>query len=203
MSDHEARKKQLSDMQERSKTQHRSMPQELFFDVFCNPDKYPVGESSNTVGRHLECIDQVMGNFWTINLTRTQPNAKLPTKAHESDAGWDLYSTHPAIINSGHRGTINTGVSLEIPPSFVGLIWPRSGLSVKNGIDVLAGVIDSGYRGEIKVCLLNTSTDNIQIETGDRIAQILFQEVPKFILQKSETLQSTSRGDGGFGSSGK
>jgi len=202
MSDHEARKKQLADMQEKSKTQHRSMPQELFFDVFCNPDKYPVGESSNTVGRHLECIDQVMGQFWTISLTRTQPNAVQPTQAHASDAGWDLYSCEPKTILPSERAIINTGISLAIPKSFVGLIWPRSGMAVKQGIDVLAGVIDSGYRGEVKVCLLNTGKMPVTIETGDRIAQILFQEVPKFKLIETQDLNETDRNSGGFGSSG-
>jgi dUTP pyrophosphatase len=202
MNDHEARKKQLADMQEKSKTKHRSMPQELFFDVFCNPDKYPMGESSNTVGRHLECIDQVMGEFWTISLTRTQPNAIQPTQAHASDAGWDLYSCEPRTILPSERAIINTGISLAIPKSFVGLIWPRSGMAVKQGIDVLAGVIDSGYRGEVKVCLLNTGNMPVIIEAGDRIAQILFQEVPKFKLVETKDLNETDRNSGGFGSSG-
>ena len=202
MNDHEARKKQLADMQEKSKTKHRSMPQELFFDVFCNPDKYPVGESSNTVGRHLECIDQVMGEFWTISLTRTQPNAIQPTQAHASDAGWDLYSCEPKTILPSERAIINTGISLAIPKSFVGLIRPRSGMAVKQGIDVLAGVIDSGYRGEVKVCLLNTGNIPVTIEVGDRIAQILFQEVPKFKLNEVADLNETDRNSEGFGSSG-
>ena len=202
MSDHEARKRQLAQMQEKSKASHRSMPQEFFFDVFCNPDKYPVGESSNTVGRHLECIDKVMSGFWTINLTRTQPNAIQPTQAHSSDAGWDLYSCEPKSILPNERATINTGISLAIPNSFVGLIWPRSGMAVKQGVDVLAGVIDSGYRGEIKVCLLNTGNMPVIIEVGDRIAQILFQEVPKFKLNEVTDLNKTDRNSGGFGSSG-
>ena len=178
------------------------MPQELFFDVFCNPDKYPMGESSNTVGRHLECIDQVMGEFWTISLTRTQPNAIQPTQAHASDAGWDLYACEPKTILPNERAIINTGISLAIPKSFVGLIWPRSGMAVKQGIDVLAGVIDSGYRGEVKVCLLNTGNMPVIIEAGDRIAQILFQEVPKFKLIETTDLNETDRNSGGFGSSG-
>ena len=202
MNDHEARKKQLADMQEKSKTKHRSMPQELFFDVFCNPDKYPMGESSNTVGRQLECIDQVMGEFWTISLTRTQPNAIQPTQAHASAAGWDLYACEPKTILPNERAIINTGISLAIPKSFVGLIWPRSGMAVKQGIDVLAGVIDSGYRGEVKVCLLNTGNMPVIIEAGDRIAQILFQEVPKFKLIETTDLNETDRNSGGFGSSG-
>jgi dUTP pyrophosphatase len=198
MSDHQARKRQLADMQERRSKQ----PKDLFFNVFANPNHYPEGETTNTVGRHLECIDQVMGNFWEINVTRKQPNTKLPSKAHESDAGWDLYSCESKTILPSGRKTINTGISLAMPNSFVGLIWPRSGLAVKKGIDVLAGVIDSGYRGEIKVCLLNTGAMPVTIEVGDRIAQILFQEVPKFKLIETTDLSETDRNSGGFGSSG-
>ena len=207
MNDHQARKKQLADMQERRSKQ----PEDLFFNVFANPfvgselsvgNDYPEGETTNTVGRHLECIDQVMGNFWEINLTRKQPNTKLPSKAHESDAGWDLYSCEPKTILPSERATVNTGVSLAIPKSFVGLIWPRSGMAVKQGVDVLAGVIDSGYRGEIKVCLLNTGNIPVTIEVGDRIAQILFQEVPKFKLNEVADLNETDRNSEGFGSSG-
>ncbi len=196
--DHEARKKQLADMQERRSKQ----PEDLFFNVFANPDKYPVGETTNTVGRNLECIDQVMGSFWKIDAIRKQPNAILPTQAHASDAGWDLYSCEPKTILPSERQTINTGISLAMPNSFVGLIWPRSGMAVKKGIDVLAGVIDSGYRGEVKVCLLNTGNIPVTIDTGDRIAQILFQEVPKFKLIETKELNETDRNSGGFGSSG-
>ena len=93
-------------------------------------------------------------------------------------------------------------MTLAIPNSFVGLIWPRSGMAVKQGVDVLAGVIDSGYRGEVKVCLLNTGNMPVTIDVGDRIAQILFQEVPKFKLVETTDLNETERNSGGFGSSG-
>ena len=89
----------------------------------------------------------------------------------------------------------------------VGLIWPRSGLAVKKGIDVFAGVVDSGYRGEVKVCLFNAgsvwSVPSVSIAKGDRIAQILFQPVPSFQLQEVDSLSTTQRGEGGFGSSGQ
>lgn len=128
--------------------------------------------------------------------------ANIPTKANSSDAGWDLYSTEEMELKPGQRHAFHTGIALEIPDGLVGLIWPRSGMSVKNGIDVLAGVIDSGYRGEIKVCLLNTGDKSCKINKGDRISQVLFQEVPNFKLTLSE-LSDSSRGDNGFGSSGK
>jgi len=139
----------------------------------------------------------------TIRVKKTEKKAIVPTRSNQSDAGWDLYSVTTRPIAPSQRVTIKTGISLEIPEEYVGLIWPRSGMSVKNGIDVLAGVVDSGYRGEIKVCLLNTSREWMDIKEGDRIAQILFQEVPHFQLQEVEILQNSDRGEGGFGSTGK
>ena len=139
----------------------------------------------------------------TIKVKKVDDKATVPTRANNDDAGWDLYSITARNIAPSQRVTIRTGISLEIPEEYVGLIWPRSGMSVKNGIDVLAGVVDSGYRGEIKVCLLNTSREWMDIKEGDRIAQILFQEVPHFQLQEVDILQNSDRGEGGFGSSGK
>jgi dUTP pyrophosphatase len=129
--------------------------------------------------------------------------ANVPTKANRTDAGFDLYSTEETSINPKQRSTIKTGVSFEMPNGIAGLVWPRSGLSVKQGIDVLAGVIDSGYRGEVMVCLYNTSDEVVQIKRGDRIAQIIFQEVPTVSLQLRQALGSSQRGSNGFGSTGK
>jgi len=128
--------------------------------------------------------------------------ANLPTKSHPSDAGWDLYSVEKLDLQPGKRHSVYTGIAFEIPKGHVGLIWPRSGMSVKKGIDVLAGVVDSGYRGEIKVCLLNTGDEPCIINKGDRIAQILFQEVPEFDLEIVEEFSKSDRGEGGFGSTG-
>lgn len=130
-------------------------------------------------------------------------NGQKPTKANFHDAGFDLYSNIDTIIPPKQRKTVSTGIALQMPEHFAGLIWPRSGLSVKQGIDVLAGVVDSGYRGEIMVCLYNTSDEDVIIHTGDRIAQIIFQEVPRVIMEVHESLGSSQRGDNGFGSSGK
>lgn len=129
--------------------------------------------------------------------------AKIPTKANLTDAGFDLYSIENTIVAPQLRQTVKTGISLEMPKHMAGLIWPRSGLSVKSGIDVLAGVIDSGYRGEIMVCLYNTSKEVVEIKHGDRIAQIIFQEVPVVTMEVHSTLGSSQRGDNGFGSTGK
>jgi len=138
-----------------------------------------------------------------ISVQLLDGKAKVPTKANQNDAGFDLYSILDTVIPPKQRKTVRTGIALQMPDHLAGLIWPRSGLSVKQGIDVLAGVVDSGYRGEIMVCLYNTSDEVVGINTGDRIAQIIFQEVPRVSMEVHETLGSSQRGDNGFGSSGK
>ena len=101
-----------------------------------------------------------------------------------------------------HRRLVSTSISLAIPEGHVGLVWPRSGLSIKKGIDVFAGVIDSGYRGEVKVCLFNSGATAFDIDEGDRIAQILIQKISDCKMVGVESLDGSDRGDGGFGSSG-
>jgi len=140
---------------------------------------------------------------YDIFVQKLDDSGVVPTKAHEDDAGYDLYSSQNVTLMSGERRTVKTSIAFNIQDGLTGLIWPRSGLSVKKGIDVLAGVIDSGYRGEIKVCLLNTGIDDLKISKGDRIAQILFQEVPRVKLTLSDDLGASLRGGKGFGSSGK
>lgn len=138
-----------------------------------------------------------------IKVKKIHQNAILPYKANKGDAGWDLFSVEDAKIYPKSRLTIKTGIALEIPGGYVGLIWPRSGLSVKHGINKLAGVIDSGYRGEIIVCLHNTDEwIPYEIKSGDKIAQILFMSIPGFELEWMENLQDSERGEKGFGSSG-
>ena len=129
-------------------------------------------------------------------------SAKMPFKAHPTDAGFDLFADENAWVFAKQRQTIKTGISFDMPDNMAGLIWPRSGLSVKKGIDVLAGVVDSGYRGEIMVCLYNTSDEDVEISRGDRIAQIIFQEVPAISLLLREELETSQRGSNGFGSTG-
>ena len=91
---------------------------------------------------------------------------------------------------------------MSIPDGYVGLIWPRSGLAVKRGIDVFAGVIDAGYRGEIKICLYNSSGTTVEINSGDRVAQIIFHKLPETNMLEVDDLEDSERGVGGFGSSG-
>ena len=137
-----------------------------------------------------------------VHVKLLNERATKPTKAHRGDAGYDLYASEDTVIVGRQRTTIKTGVSFDMSDGMAGLIWPRSGLSVKKGLDVLAGVVDSGYRGEVMVCLYNTSDEDVEINRGDRIAQIIFQEVPLVSLIPSEELETSQRGSNGFGSTG-
>ena len=143
-----------------------------------------------------------MYDIYTVNVRKLSDKATEPTKAHTQDAGWDLYASEDCTIKPKERDVISTGISLEMPSHFAGLIWPRSGMSVKHGADVLAGVVDSGYRGEIMVCLYNTGDKNLQVKRGDRIAQIIFQDVPEVGITVIDSLGSSQRGSDGFGSTG-
>ena len=127
----------------------------------------------------------------------------IPQYAHAGDAGADITASEKIAIPPRERTLVSTGVRLEIPKGYVGLIWPRSGLAVKKGIDCGAGVIDSHYRGEVKVLLFNHSDNEFQIEPGDRIAQILIQKVERVEFHLVEQLNETARSDAGFGSTGK
>ena len=137
-----------------------------------------------------------------IKVKKISTSAITPTKANEFDAGWDLYASEDAIIDPSKTELISTDISFAIPDGYVGLIWDRSGMAAKRGLHRFAGVIDSGYRGEVKVCLWNSSDKYCVINAGERIAQILFQEVPSFTMVEVNSLDDTDRGTGGFGSSG-
>lgn len=145
-----------------------------------------------------------------VKIKKLSPSGITPTRANSGDAGWDLYAAENTWLIPGEQKLIKTDISFEIPQGYVGLIWPRSGLAVKNGVDVFAGVIDSGYRGEVKICLFNArpcveplGKNTLQINKGDRIAQILFQEVPEVSMVEVDDLDDGSRGCSGFGSSGE
>ena len=130
--------------------------------------------------------------------------AKLPRRASAGAAGYDITSTEHVTIYHGTRGLVSTGVSVKLPPGVYGRIAPRSGLAVKNGIQVGAGVIDADYRGEIKVLLFNHSSDHLfEVSPGDRIAQLICErcELPDVI--QTDELDETERGEGKFGSTGR
>ncbi|MBW7996846.1 MAG: dUTP diphosphatase [Candidatus Glassbacteria bacterium] len=125
-----------------------------------------------------------------------------PSYAHPGDAGFDLRASQEMVIPAGARVMAPTGLRLAIPAGHVGLVWDRSGLAAKHGIHCLAGVIDSGYRGEVKVVLQNLSGADFTVEQGMRIAQMLIQPVASAELVRVENLEESPRGEGGFGSTG-
>ena len=131
----------------------------------------------------------------------TDSDAKMPLRAHIGDAGYDLSSVKKIILPPGKRKLINTGIVIEIPEGYYGNIRPRSGLSCK-GIDIGAGIVDSGYRGEIMVLLINNSDINFTISSGDRIAQLIIEKSIECKFVKGEKMTVTSRGHNGFGSTG-
>ena len=145
-----------------------------------------------------------------INIKKTDENAKIPTYGSEFAAGADLYAVihneeNRVEILPGETAFIDTGIVMEIPNGYVGLVYARSGLSCKQGLAPAnkVGVIDSDYRGNIMVALYNQSNEVRTVSKGDRIAQIIIQPVEQFGFKVKENLSDTIRGNGGFGSSGK
>lgn len=137
-----------------------------------------------------------------IKVKKLDPLAKLPKRANDTDAGADLYAFNHAVIAPLDRSLIKTGLSLQIPSGFYGRIAPRSGLAFKNGIDVMAGIIDSSYRGELCVLLINLGREPFEIKRGDRIAQLIIESHHNMSFCEVSELDDSLRGTGGFGSSG-
>lgn len=140
-----------------------------------------------------------------LRFRKLHPEATLPTQAHPGDAGSDLYSIDDVTIQPGARAKIATGIAVAIPDGHAGLVLPRSGLAHKHGITLTntPGLIDSGYRGELQVLMLNTDrSEAFEVKAGDRIAQlvVIAYAAPEWV--EVEDFDSTVRGDGGFGSSG-
>jgi len=141
-----------------------------------------------------------------LPIARLNDEAVLPTRAHEGDAGLDLYACEAAHIGPGERWSVGTGVAVEIPDGHAGLVLPRSGLAKKHGITLVnaPGLIDSGYRGELRVLLLNTDpADTFRVQPGDRIAQLVISPIVLAEPVEKTALAESVRGDGGFGSSGR
>ena len=146
----------------------------------------------------------------TLAVVRLDPELPLPSRAHDGDAGVDLYSAEDVRLEPGHRALVGTGVAVAIPHGMVGLVHPRSGLAARVGLSIVnsPGTIDAGYRGEIKVALINLDpAEPILVHRGDRIAQLLVQRVELVELVEVSSfdeagLAGTTRGDGGHGSSG-
>lgn len=138
-----------------------------------------------------------------IQIKKLSDKAKIPSQGSKYAAGYDLYAAEEVLVNTLGRKLVKTNISISIPEGYYGRIAPRSGLAYKNGIDVLAGVIDSDYRGDIGVILFNTDHNlDFLVNVGDRIAQIIIEKCHSVNWEPVETLDSTVRSEGGFGSSG-
>ena len=141
-----------------------------------------------------------------LSVAKLQPDAVLPSRAHEGDAGLDLCACEAAHIGPGERWSIGTGIAVEIPDGHAGLVLPRSGLAKRHGITLVnsPGLIDAGYRGEIRVLLLNTDPAEVfRVVPGDRIAQLVITPIALVEPREAQALADSARGDGGFGSSGR
>jgi dUTP pyrophosphatase len=140
-----------------------------------------------------------------VQVHRLDPQLPLPAYAHEGDAGADLYAARDVELAPGERALVPTGIAIALPPGYVGLVHPRSGLAHRLGVTVLnaPGTVDSGYRGEILVNLVNHDpTEIARITRGDRIAQLVVQRVERADFSVSDELSDSSRGIGGHGSTG-
>jgi dUTP pyrophosphatase len=141
-----------------------------------------------------------------LRYTLLAEGARPPTRAHDGDAGLDLHAAEEVTIGPGERASVGTGLAVAIPEGYAGLVIPRSGLAARHGIGVVnaPGLIDAGYRGELRVLLLNTDRERpFEVDPCDRIAQLMVVKVDAPELVEAETLEETLRGTGGFGSTGR
>jgi dUTP pyrophosphatase len=146
-----------------------------------------------------------LGDMEELRFIRLKDNATLPTRAHDGDAGLDLYAAEGARIGPGQRVSVGTGLAVAIPPGLAGMVLPRSGLALKHGVALVnsPGLIDSGYRGEVRVLLLNTDAgSDFRVAPGDRIAQLVLVPIATATPLEADDLDTSVRGGGGFGSSG-
>ena len=139
-----------------------------------------------------------------LPVTRLHPDAVVPSYAHDGDAGLDLVAVEEVTLAPGERYAVATGWAMAIPDGWVGLDHPRSGLALRQGLTVAnaPGTIDAGYRGEVKVILVNLGADPVQVQAGHRVAQLVLQEVARADVVEVDELDGTTRGAGGFGSTG-
>ena len=139
-----------------------------------------------------------------VEVVRQDPELALPAYAREGDAGLDLLAAAPVTLAPGARQIVPTGLRVAIPEGFAGLVLPRSGLALRTGVTVLnaPGLIDSGYRGEVSVLLVNHGSEPVTVRRGERIAQLVIQPVARAVLVEVRGLEASQRGAGGFGSTG-
>src|SRR5277367_447177 len=140
-----------------------------------------------------------------VLIKRLDPELPLPVRSHAGDAGVDLVTAVDVELRPGERAVVPTGVAIALPDGYAAFVHPRSGLAAKHGITIVnaPGTVDAGYRGEIRVTLLNTdATQTVRFLRGDRIAQLVIQRVERAVFHEVEVLPGSARGDGGFGSTG-
>lgn len=138
-----------------------------------------------------------------LKVKKLNPEAKLPSKGHPGDAGMDFFATETVVFPPQSQQNVKTGVALEIPEGFVGLIWDKSSVSFNKGLKVMGGVIDSGYRGEVIMSLYNTSSKEQIIEKGNKIAQMIIQKFEDCEIEEVNEMSETVRGEGREGSTGQ
>lgn len=138
-----------------------------------------------------------------LKIKKVHPDAKIPKYAHHDDAGFDLFVPENIILKKGEHFGVPTGIAMEIPEGCVGLIWDKSGIAIKNGLKTLGGVIDSTYRGEVLVGMINLSGHDYVFEKGNKIAQMIIQKKETVDFEEVKELCDTERGCGGFGSTGR
>jgi dUTP pyrophosphatase len=138
-----------------------------------------------------------------LKIKKVHTDAKVPKYSHHDDAGFDLFTPENVVIKKGERLGVPTGIAMEIPEGYVGLIWDKSGLAIKNGMKTLGGVIDSTYRGEVLVGMINLSEGDYTFEKGHKVAQMIIQKKEFVDFEEVTELSDTVRGEGGFGSTGK
>lgn len=152
-----------------------------------------------STGKH-EVLDEE--SYYEMYVKRLHENAKLPRRAHSGDLGYDLYSTSDVVIEPGKTEMIDTGIVIQLSEGFGSIIKDRSSMAIK-GIVTAAGVIDNGYRGEVKVVLRNTTEQPFKVEVGDKIAQLIPTRIYPFEVEETDDLSDTIRSEGGFGSTGR
>ena len=145
-----------------------------------------------------------MGYYYTRLKVKNLGGGRIPSYHYEGDAGLDLYTSETVTLEPGEIKSIPTRIALEIPKGYVGLVWDKSGLAMKRGLKVLGGVVDSGYRGEIIIGMVNLSKESYRFARGEKVAQMVIQEKEFVVIEEVEELEEeTDRGEKGFGSSGK
>ena len=138
-----------------------------------------------------------------LNIKKLHSDAKTPSFAHSHDAGMDIFVFESVTLAAGERKNVPTGLAFEVPDGYVGLIWDKGGVSMKYGIKTLGGVLNSGYRGELFIGVINLSDSAYTFEKGHKIAQMLIQKIERPEIVEITELSETTRGDGKWGSTGK